>query len=774
MRYIPDTGTQFVLQVPEDKNSYINIKNVGAKGISTTFSGSLISQSETGLSIGSVEDGEGGTLQQYLATLSPNTQIRSYIYRSSGTTVDQPVISVTGTSLNGVDYSSTDTNSNFLNPLKYYIFGYDLAKGKIPNAVQIIGESGQYSKVLDPNKWNQDQYVDIRFSRVNTSTFPIIFRVWGNRVDFLGVIGNNKIGYPGGGVISFKDYGLQEIPSWNNNEDYWTPEFLEGVFTITGGVPTQIRKMVGMEDLTILPRVEGSQPNYLQCETSSGQELTNPNDYQFSDIVRFVIDDTQPIRNAIYLAGSGNIKEIFFPAGTYRMRDSSFSTLQGADYANITFRGVGEGSIIKRMPSTSSSSLSPGLLNFRGTSDNPIEGIRFRSLVFNGNVSSNVSINAPSGSSVDPSRYVSESLLHFSYVANPAINECRFVSSGGPGVHIEDTTGVIINNNLFSNLGRSYETPVRALEIYTTDSSIVQGNIFQFCTASPFFSRIAYSTINNNIIRSCGDEGIVLESSDKWNAGDNLAYSDSDSLIQSIDQYNNEYSKAGIEIKKGSSLEPIFFTVTNGGESVGIEPDTIEAKIWELDSNYRKSGDLAFSNFRVLQTADQLEAGIFSITLPGVEGDIANGIKPTDDFSYLDINGNPAKYGYMYDIKATVRIGNSGRGFTPVNIRSTIDNKLAITLRNSSEILSFQIFSEGNAQNDKLILTDFTNDDAELTGLIKGTPYTISGIDTDTNSIIIENINGVNVDTDGINFIGGRAFIQRQNYDIADGNIYVN
>lgn len=774
MRYIPDTGTQFVLQVPEDKNSYINIKNVGARGISTTFSGSLISQSESGLSIGSIEDGDGGTLQQYLATLSPNVEIRAYLYRSAGTTTDLPVISVINSTLIGVDYSSSSTTSNFLKPLKYYVFGYDLSKGKIPNSVQIIGGSGQYSKVLDPNKWNQDQYVDIRFSRINTSVLPIIYRVWGTRVDFLGVIGNNKIGYPGAGVVSFKDYGLQEIPSWNNNANNWTPDFLDGVFSVIGGVPTLVRKMVGMEDLTILPRVEGSQPNYLQCETTSKQDLTNPNDYQFSDIVKFVVDDTNPIRRAIYLAGSGNIKEIFFPAGTYRMRDSSFNTLQNANYDNITFRGVGEGSILKRMSSTTSSSLSPGLFNFKGTSDDPIEGIRFRSLVFDGNVSSNCSINPPSGSSVDPSSYISESLIHLSFVSNPAINECRFVYSGGPGVHIEETSGVIINNCLFSNLGRSYETPTKPLEVYNTESSIVQGNIFQFCTASPFFSRISYSTINNNIIRSCGDEGIVLESSDKWNAGDNLAYSDSDSLIQSIDQYNNEYSKAGIEIKKGSSLEPIFFTVTNGGESVGIEQNTIEAKIWQLDSSYRKSGANAFSNFKVLQTADQLEAGIFSITLPGMEEDVVNGIKATNQFSYLDINGTPPKYGYMYDIKATVRIGNSGRGFTPVNIRSAPQNKLAITLRNSSEILSFQIFNEGNAQNDKLIITDFTNKNAGLTGLIKGTPYTISGIDTNTNSIILEGITGVNVDTNGIDFIGGKVFIQRQNYDIADGNVYVN
>lgn len=777
MRYIPDTGKQFVLQVPEDKNSYINIKNLGAKGVSTVFSGRVIAGLETGLSIGDITDGGEGTLQQYLPILSPGTELRTYIYRPAGTLVDSPVITVIGQSFVGVDYTNTNigSGSSFLKELKYYIFGYDLLKGIIPNAVQIVGGNGLYTKVLDPDLWNQDQYAEIQFSRVNTSTFPIIYRVWGNKIKFLGIIGNNKIGYPGAGTVSFRDYGIQEIPSWNNDEDNWTPEFLDGVFSITGGVPTIVNKMVGTEDLKILPRVEGAQLNYLQCETVSGQSLINPNSYTIStDTVKFVVDDTKSIREAISLAGSGNIKEIFFPAGTYRMRDSSFDTLQGSNYDNITFRGVGEGSIIERMWSTKTSALSPGLLNFKGTSDAPVQGLRFRSLVFSGNVASNVSINPPSGSSIDPSRYITETLVHLSYVSNPAFSECRFIYAGSPGIHIEDTSAAIINNCVFSNLGRSYETSVRPLEIYTTDSSIIQGNIFQFCTASPFFSRIEYSTINNNIVRSCGDEGIVLESSDKWNAGDNLSYSDSGSLIQSIDQYNNEYSKAGIEIKKGSSLEPIFFTVTNGGESVAIKQDSIEAEIWELDSNYRKAAAGPFSKFRVLQTADQLEAGIFSVTLPGKDGDEVNGIKATNEFAYFEPNATPAKYGYMYDIKATVRLGNSGRGYTPVNIRRTQDDKFAITLKNSSEILSFQIFNERNTQNDSFVITEFNNTEPELSGLIKGAPYTISGIDIESNSIIIESIPGVTVDTDGINFQGGRVFIQRPFYDIADGNIYVN
>ena len=57
MRYIPDTGKQFVLQVPEDKNSYINVKNYDARGLSTVFTGSIFAGLQDELSIGSITDG---------------------------------------------------------------------------------------------------------------------------------------------------------------------------------------------------------------------------------------------------------------------------------------------------------------------------------------------------------------------------------------------------------------------------------------------------------------------------------------------------------------------------------------------------------------------------------------------------------------------------------------------------------------------------------------------------------------------------------------------
>lgn len=774
MRYIPDTGKQFVLQVPEDKNSYINVKNYDARGLSTVFTGSIFAGLQDELSIGSITDGEGGTLQQYFAILSVGIELQAHIYRGSGGGGgESPLISVSGVNLQGVDFSSSSVSSNLIQPLKYYIFGYDTSTGKMPNAVQIVGGEGQYSKVLDPDKWNQDQYVDINFTKTGQYVVPIIYRVWGTRVEFLGMIGNAKIGFPGASVLTFRDFGLKEIPSWNNDPDYWTPDFLDGVISVLGGVPTQLKKIVGKEHLRIMPRIEGSQPNYIQCEAVPDGPLANPEDYQFGDEVKFVIDDTQPIRNAINLAAQGNIKEIFFPAGVYHFRNSSFINTNSTNYSNISFRGVGEGSVIKRLQASISGSINPGLLNFSGERESiRVEGIRFRSIVFDGNRSSTVSLVGPVSGSVDPSRPVAETLVFLKYADNVAITECRFADSGGVGVHTESCTAILMTNNIFSRLGRSYEPEVRPIEVYETSNSIVQGNIFEFCTSSPYFFNVDFSTINNNIIRSCGDQGVVLETSYQWNASNNLAYSDTDSLIRSVDQYNNEYSKAAIEIRRGTALEPIYFTVTNGGETVGIKTNSINAEIYELDALGRKDVSKNKGSFKVIQTADQLEAGIFSVTLPGLQSAANNSIPATSSFALLD----PAsgQFGYMYEISGTVRLGASGRGYVPVNIREINFggvNCLAIRLRNSSELLSFLVFDATSPENDYIIIDGFSNTD--LTGLDKETAYRVIGVDNDSNSLIIPAIPSLSPGS-GIDFLGGQLYIQRSGYQIADGNIIVN
>ena len=777
MRYIPDTGKQFVLQVPEDKNSYINVKNYNARGLATVFSGNISSGLEGELTIGSITDGAEGTLQQYFDVFSPGVELQAHIYRGVGSGGGEaPVISVSAVALQGIDFSSSSVSSSALKSLKYYVFGYDTLTGKMPHAVQIVGFENQYSKILDPDKWNESQYADISFTRTGQYVVPIIYRVWGSKVEFLGMVGNAKIGFPGSSVIKFRDYGLKEVPSWNNNTEYWTPKFLDGVISVLGGIPTQIKKIVGREHLKIKPRISGSQPNYLQCEAVPEGPLVNSQDYQFGDGVKFVIDDTQPIRNALNLAAQGNIKEIFFPAGTYYLRNSSFANTSSSNYSNITFRGVGEGSRIKRLQSTISSSLNPGLLNFTGAgSSAKVEGIRFRSLVLDGNKSSTASMLGPIPGSVDPSRYVAETLIFLKYAESVSCTECRFIDSGGAGVHAEASSAIIMTNNIFSRMGRSYEPEVHPVEVYETSNSIVQGNIFEFCTSSPYFFGVDFSTINNNIIRSCGDEGVVLETSYQWNASNNLAYSDTDSLIRSVDQYNNEYSRAPIEIRRGTALEPIYFTVTNGGESISIKKDSIIADIYGLDSVGRKRANNKIGSFKVVQTKDQLESGIFSVTLPGLSNATVDGntVPATANFSVLD--PSIGQYGYMYEVSGTVRLGASGRGYVPVNIRrATVggSNYLAIRLRNSSELLSFLVFNADNAENDYIVITGYTN--TNLTGLSPNSSYRVVGVDHDSNSLLINLIPSLSITSTEIDFLGGQLYIERSNYQIADGNIIVN
>lgn len=780
MRYIPSSGRQFVLQVPEDKNSYINVKNFDARGLGTVFNGSIIGGVTDELSIGSIDDGNTGTLQQYIQILTAGVELQAHIYRSVGgaSTAESPLITATATAT-GVDFSSSGITSDIVKPLKYYIFGYDVSTGRMPYAVDIITQDSndnEFTGVLDPDRWNEDQYVDLNFTRTGQNVVPIIYRVWGSRVEFLGMIGNAKIGFAGAALTTFRDYGLKEIPSWNNEVSYWTPSFIDGTIAVLGGVPTQQKRIIGKEHLKIKPFVENSQPNYLQCEAVPDGPLVNPLAYQFNDEVKFIIDDTQPIRNAINLAQSGNIKEIFFPAGTYYLRDSSFVNTSELDYSDISFRGVGEGSVIKRLPSQVSGSNTPGLLHFKGASaDQPINGLRFRSIVFDGNRSSTVSLIGPNSLSVDPSKYISETLVYLKFADNIISNECRFVDAAGSGFHAEDSDSILLTNNIFSRLGRSYEPEVRPIAIYNSSNGIIQGNIFEFATAGPYFFGIDFSTINNNIIRSCGDEGVTLETSYQWNAGDNLAYSDTDSLIRSVDRYNNEYSKAPIEIRRGTALEPIYFTVTNGGESVGIVEDSIIADIYALDSAGQKNINSKTGSFKVNQTADQLEAGIFSVTLPGKTTTTIDGntVPSTQSFALLD----PAsgQYGYMYEMSATVRLGAAGRGYVPVNIREFANggnNYLAIRLRNSSELLSFQIFNSSSSENDRIIISGYSNTD--LTGFEQNTAYQVVGVHPGTNSLLINTIPSLSPGEDGVDFLGGQLYIQRSNYQIADGNIIVN
>ena len=756
MRYIPQLTSEVIIQVPEDRNAYINARNIGASGRGELeFTGIVSNINGDTVTISNITDGSGGTLFQYLDILKGGAEIQAFSY-STNVLPETANLIVTGHEVAGnVDFStSTATNVN-LAPLTYYVFGYDAGKGVIPsyrNSYIVRPNSSVGSKILNPDLWNSEQYVQLSFSRTSQYVLPIIYRVWGNRVEFLGVIGNNKIGYPGAGSLVFRDLGPTEIPTWELEAQ--VPSYMSDLFATGAGEVALVKKMTSKETLEILPIAEGTQQAYIQCKN-----LSPSSSMAIGNTVRFTIDDTKYIRQAINLASASQIKEVFLPAGVYNMRDSSFSNTAEIDYSNISIRGVGGGSVLRRLPSTLANPSASGLINFTGQSVTPrISGLRIRSVALDGNRNESFSLTSP---------VTSEVTLLVRNADDVVVSDCTVVDNGGGGVAIYNSKGISLLNNKIVRTGRSYEQAVSPLLVETSESVIAQGNLMEFATTGPQIISTEYSTINSNIIRGCGDRGLVLETSSQWNAQGNLAYSDNDSIIRSIDTYNNEYSRATIEVRKGYSLDPIYMTVTYGGESVGISKDSVEAFIYRLNAEGVKTGTAAGS-FRVLQTADQLEAGIFSLTLPGGTANLSVGGKIVLATGNLD---NPN--GYMYEVKGDVLIGD----FRPLSIRQiTIGTSqyVAIRLRNSSDILGFQIYGDDEtnvSQSDRLIISGFSN--TNLAGWNQNNAYPIVGLDVGTNSILLNTISGLTL-TDTVEFLGGSLSILRPNYFIADGNLFVH
>lgn len=744
MRYIPERSGDVIVQVPEDKNAYVNVRNIGATGRGDLeFTGTITDIDSGGVvTISSIDDGAGNSLFQYQDVLKSGTGLQIFSY-DTPTVADIPILSVSAHTTVGVNFSSSPgTNSN-LAPLTYYVFGFDPQTGRLPFFRSVVNVG---TKILNPDLWGTEQYVQLTLSRTTQYALPVIYRVWGNRVDFLGVIGNNKVGYPGSGNNVFRDLGSLEIPSWDI--DPVLPSFLSGIFSVAGSEVTQVRRVRGRERLKIIPNPLGSLPSYVQCTgISAGSQLAAGHS------VRFVIDDTESVRNALSLAASGSIKEVFFPAGIYNISDTSFVNTSTSNFSNLSLRGVGDGSVLKRLACTLSNPVTPGLLNFTGESVSPrVSGIRIRSISIDGNRSESFSQVSPITSEVG---------LQVKYGDNIVISDCTVTECGGGGIALYDTKGAVITNNTVQFTGRAYEQTVSPLLIDTSENIVAQGNRLEFATTGPRVISTEYSTINGNIIRSCGDTGLLLETSFQWNAQGNLAYSDNDSIIRSIDTYNNEYSRATIEVRQGIALDPVYMTVTLGGESVGIVKNSVNANIFALNSSRVKTTP-AIGSFRVLETAAQLEAGIFSLTLPGTTTVTVDGKTIPATNTLTGVNG------YMYEVTATVLVGN----LRPLSIRSaTIGGNpyIAIALRNPSDLLSFQIYSTTSTENDKIRINEFSN--SGLNAWDKEAAYTVVGIDSDSNSLLLNPISGLSLSSVPIEFLGGSLSIVRSNYFVADGNL---
>ena len=728
MRYIPERSLDVVFQVPEDLNSYINVVNVGATGLGDIeFTGTITDIQDDVVTVSGIQDGLGGTITDYRQILIPGVDIELFAYGTS--TLPQPPLIGTGSpTVVGVDFSSsTGVNPN-LAPLTYIVFGYDIQTGILPPSKLTIPIG---TKVLNPNLWNIDQYVQLNLSRSVGYAVPIVYRVWGNTVKLLGVIGNNKVGYPGSGSFAFRDLGLTEIPSWQ--PETILPDFMSGLFSVAGTNVTQVGFLRGKARVTIDPEIPGSQSAYIQARGDTSR-------FSFGDTVRFYIDDTKYVQEAIGRAVSGRIKEVFFPAGTYNIRDTFFTNSDG-----VGLRGVGDSSTIRRLPSAIANGTNSGLLSLSGP------GIRVQDMTIDGNSTDTFSAVSPIGSEVSLSINNSDGIV---------ITGVSVVDSGGGGISMDGSSNVTFTGNRIIRTGRPYEQSVSPALFTDCDNIVAQGNIFQYATTSPKVSSTEFSTVNGNIIRGCGDKGLEIFASSQWNAQGNIAYSDNDSIIRSIDTYNNEYSRATIEVRKGFALDPVYMTVTYGGESVSILKNSVEADIYTLNSLQTKS--IKIGSFRVIETSAQIEAGIFSLTLPGT-------VSETTIPATGSLNN---EFGYMYEVKASVLIGN----IQPLSIRRFVidtTNYIAIRLRNSSDLLSFQVYSASSPENDQILIRGFSNTD--LGGWDQNAGYGVIDIDTDTNSLVLANISTLtSLTSTPVDFLGGTLSIIRSDYFVADGNLYVH
>lgn len=751
MRYIPETTSDVIVQVPEDKNSYVNVRNVGASGRGDLeFTGTVSDIVNNVVTIINIADQFGNSVFQYQDLLKQGVEIQVFSY-GSPLGLETPSVSVSGHISEGnVDFSGSLAINPNLNRLVYYIFGLNVEKGTVSSArtTYTVG-----SKVLNPDLWNTEQFIQLNLLRSSTSVLPVVYRAWGSNIKFLGVIGNNKVGYPGSGSVVFRDLGNTEIPSWEFEPTL--PSFLSGTIAISGGEPKLVSKLTSKETLEIAPKPFGSIPNYIQC---TGLSLDSG--MQVGNTVKFRVDDTKFVRRALFTAGSGQIKEVFFPSGVYNIRDSFFINTTDESYSNVSLRGVGDASIIRRLPCTLPNTDYPGLLSFSGNpvGSDSIEGIRVSSIALGGSRNESFSFSSP---------IESEVTLRFYDANNITVSSCTVFDNGGGGIAFYNSKGINLLSNRILRSGRAYETPVSPLLIDTSENIVAQGNIMEFATTGPKVISTDFSTINANIIRSCGDRGLILETSFQWNSQGNLAYSDNDSLIKTIDTYNNEYSRASIEVRKGFSLDPIYMTVTFGGESVQIARGSVIASIFALTNEGSKI-EPATEFFQVLETSDQLEAGIFSITLPGGQDNQTIGGRLVPATGSL----NNAS-GYVYEVSASVKFGK----FRPLSIEPrTINNidYMAIRLRNSSDLLGFQIYSEANTtQNDSVSISGFDNENLE--GWDQNGYYPIVRLDPDTNSILINSIPELASTLTGTTEFSGSAVLSllRPNYFIADGDLIV-
>ncbi len=481
------------------------------------------------------------------------------------------------------------------------------------------------------------------------------------------------------------------------------------------------------------------------------------------------------------------LKNVFFPTGTYNVSHIKlYSTAAAAAYSNISLFGTGASSIIKKGPSVVNSLNQYGTIGILGTGvSNRVSGITIKDLAFDGNKRESIAVRSPQNDVYGiSSKY--QDFIAMEYVDSVSIQNCSFYNGNGSAVYSLQSEKINLVNNRIFQLSKPYEPNVPPVKIRETDKLVAQGNLFENCTAPADFTGIDVSVVNSNVINNCGETGLQLTASDNWNAQGNLAYNASGSIIQSTDLYQNEFSRANLAVKRGFTMAPTYFTVTDGQYPVEIAPQTIRANVYPLNSNYQLNTSGSEKFLHVIESEDQLEAGIFGITAP--KGSIASAIggsnqskyiQGTDDYALLDVDNPTASqrnYGYGYRISATARLGNF-----PISRISVGDSagQLKIWLKNSSDLLQINFFGSGvNAgSNSEVSTSGVSVAGTPLASWSDNLPFAVLDVGTENPYFVISTPVGV---TD--KFTGSEEYTIRtgflklvqNNYFIADGNVYVS
>lgn len=774
MRYIGRSISSTFVQVDPDKNSYVNVRSFGATGLDQYFSGKVKGVSSDGitLTLGSIPNFSSYEKDYF----KPDQELCAFFYLDTSTpggTYQGIFTSPGATAVGSIVQAGLNSKQ-----LKYYIYPYNVKDGTFSPYRAEFTVDNVYKK--PSTQFDENNYVKIEFNRPNSNWIPVIFRRWGSdAIEYLGAPSNNIFGYSTS--ITFNDRGTAQITSWDQatlNDKTAFPEFLSGIVSFTSD-SIVAKTLVIKKRLKIISKSLSGNIECVDAETS-GASLSSLNNTILN--VRFKFDDTAAVQKSIDFASTNGLKDVFFPAGTYAIRNLKvYDSTTPDKYDGIVLRGSGESSIIKRVPSTINPTGQYGVIGILGSSPTKrVSGVTVSNLAFDGNKNDVFSTVQPVGDTYGIGDKYSD-LIALEYADSVRIINCAFYNNIGSAIYSLNSEKINITNNRVYELSKPYELNVSPLKIRESSKAIIQGNLFENCSGALNFTGIESSTINNNIINNCGETGIKLDASDTWSAQSNLTLNQSGSLIRTTDLYNNEYSRVSLDIKKGSVMPNTYFTVTDGGLPVNIESGSIEARVYPLNSSYKYNTSATKTYLQIVENIPQLKAGIFAVTAPIATVSSATGgsnqgknILGTSAYNLLDPKNS--KYGYGYKITATVGIGR----YAISKIAwagSSQSTKIKIFLKNSADLLSLFYLGAGSG-NDLIKTEGVARDGSTLEKWPDLISLTVDSIDQVNAAIVISTPSTVSSlfddATDIYSTPGGYLSLVKTSYFIADGNIYVS